>query len=72
MFDMGTSGVDVDATIKRVAQWLASHEGELRRIATAPRLVNADDVMEIRALSHIFDWTRLEVKSVVQLVAVGR
>ncbi|MEY2582016.1 MAG: hypothetical protein QOE09_1865 [Ilumatobacteraceae bacterium] len=69
VFDMGVPGVDADATIKRVAEWLTSHEGELRRIATAPLLENADDVMEIRALSHIFNWTRLEVKSVVQVVS---
>ena len=37
-------------------------------VASPPLLVNADDVMEIRALAHIFDWTRLEVKSVVRLI----
>jgi hypothetical protein len=68
VFEMGVPRMDADATIKRVAEWLATQQGELRRIATAPLLENADDVMEIRALSHIFNWTRLEVKSVVQLI----
>jgi hypothetical protein len=70
VFDMGVPRLDTDVTMRRVAEWLATHEVEveLRRIATAPLLENAEDVMEIRALSHIFNWTRLEVKSVVQLV----
>jgi hypothetical protein len=68
VFDMGVPRMDADSTIRTVAEWLATHEGELRRIATAPLLENADDVMEIRALSHIFNWSRLEVKSVVQMV----
>ena len=68
VFDMGESGADADATIVSIRETLGSRAGELRRIAVAPVLVNADDVMEIRSLAHIFNWTQLEVRSVVALI----
>ena len=41
---------------------------ELDRVAVAPALAHPDEVMEIRTLAHIFNWSRLEVKSVVRLI----
>lgn len=67
-FDMGEIGADADATIAWVRETLGAHTGELRRIAAAPLMVNVDDVMEIRTLAHIFNWTHLEVRSVVALI----
>ena len=68
VFDMGESGADADATIVSIRETLGRQAGELRRISAAPLLVNPDDVMEIRSLAHIFNWTQLEVRSVVALI----
>jgi len=67
-FDAGEPTAAVDATVSRVVEWLGAHARELNRIAAAPVLVNAMDVMEIRALAHMFNWSRAEVKAVVRMI----
>lgn len=58
---------DAMEAIAHVRQLMASNR-EFARIAAAPLLVNLDDVMEVRSLAHIFNWTQLEVRSVVALI----
>lgn len=59
---------DASEAIARVRQLMASSHEEYSRIAAAPTLEHPDDMMEIRALAHIFNWSRSEVKSVVRFV----
>jgi hypothetical protein len=63
-----TGDEDATGAIARVRQLMASGRDEFARVAAAPPLVHREDVMEIRALAHIFNWSRSEVKSVVRFV----
>ena len=67
-FDMGEQVADGDATIDRIRIWLGYSDHELRRVATAPALEHPDEVLDIRGLAHIFNWSKLEVSSVVRMV----
>ena len=67
-FDMGEQVADADATIDRIRIWLGYSDHELRRVATAPALEHPDEVLDIRGLAHIFNWSKLEVSSVVRMV----
>jgi hypothetical protein len=67
-------GVGIDVPIGNadvmgcVSSWLATVEPELLRVAVAPPLEHPDAVLEIRALTHAFNWTRTEVGAVVRMV----
>ena len=65
---MGEQGTDADAAIDWIRNCLGHSDHELRRIATAPALERSDEVLEIRGLAHIFNWSKLEVLSVVRMV----
>jgi len=62
-----TGETDATEAIAWVRQLMASNH-EFARIAAAPVLEHPDDLMEIRALAHIFNWSRTEVKSVVRFL----
>ena len=67
-FDAGDQFADTDSAIEWFRNCLGHSDRELRRIASAPALEHPDQVLEIRALAHIFDWSKLEVQSVVRFV----
>ena len=67
-FDTGDHFADTDSAIDWFQNCLGHSDRELHRIATAPALEHPDEVLEIRALAHIFDWSKLEVQSVVRFV----
>ena len=59
---------DAATTIEEMRRMIPLRSKELDRVAAAPALAHPDEVMEIRTLAHIFNWSRLEVKSVVRLI----
>ncbi len=65
-FDLGQ--VDATATIEAVRDSLQRSAKELDRVAAAPALTHPGEVLEIRTLAHIFNWSRHEVRSVVRFV----
>jgi hypothetical protein len=67
-FVFETGDVDADAAIARVRQYLRGIEPELARVAAAPVLVHREDVMGVRSLAHVFNWSKMEVASVVRFV----
>jgi hypothetical protein len=65
-FDLGH--LDATATIEAFDDALRHSAKELARVAAAPALVHPDEVLEIRTLAHIFNWSRQEVSAVVRFV----